>query len=63
MTWMELHLLLKSMAEAHHTSLCDTPNQSVTIVIDREELCLDLSESMTTGKLHFNLMMDVPDDD
>lgn len=53
MTWMELFLLLKSMAEAKHTSLCDTPAEKVSVIVDNEEFYLDLIESMTTGKLHF----------
>lgn len=57
MTWMELHLLLKSMAEQKHTSLCDTPAQVVRINLGETEYDLDLVESMTTGELVFNISM------
>jgi hypothetical protein len=53
MTWMELYLLLKSMAEQKHTSLCDTPAQRVTAIVGDGMYYLDLIESMTTGELHF----------
>lgn len=53
MTWMELFLLLESMKKAKHTSLCDTPAQFVTVIMNESEYKLDLHESMTTGKLVF----------
>jgi hypothetical protein len=39
--------------ESKHTSLCGTPSEKVSIIIDNEEFYIDLFESMTTGKLHF----------
>ena len=51
MTWMDLYLLLESMKNAQHTSLCDTPAQDVSVIIGDVEHKLDLLESMTTGKL------------
>lgn len=53
MTWMELKLLLDSMAAANHTSLCDTPAQRVSAIVDGECYYFDLHESMTSGKLYF----------
>lgn len=57
MTWMELHLLLASMAAQKHTSLTNTPAQVVRLNMGDTEYVLDLVESMTTGELIFNIAM------
>lgn len=61
MTWMELYLLLKRMADVQHTSLCDTPSQRVTAIVDGVEYELDIHESLTTGRAVFIPFMETDD--
>lgn len=62
MTWMELFILLDGMVKAKHTSLCDTPSQVVTVVVDDIEYCIDIVESLTNGKIHFVTILEKNDE-
>ena len=51
MLWNDLLKLIQSMEDAGHTSM----DQKVTIIVDNEEYCIDIFESLTTGNVCFVL--------